>query len=103
MLVPDSGRDGAGVPPCASGGADDVPAGVAVSQIQFVEFKQLGFLQTPLDTQTMLFAQSALLVQLSPHERGTAGVGVGVVVGVAVGVAVAQIQSTSLVQLVVLH
>lgn len=92
MLVPDSGRDGAGVlVPRAIVG---VLVGPDVAHKQFAEFKQLGFLQT-LPEQTMLFAQSELLLQLSPQERG--------VVGVAVGVAEAQRQLVELSQLGFLH
>lgn len=96
MLVPDSGRDGAGVVvPPATGVL--VPDGVDVAHVQSVAFKQLGFLQTPPETHTILFAQSELLVQLSPQDSGIAGVGVGV------GVELEQIQFSSVVQLVFLH
>lgn len=47
--------------------------GVAVAQIQLVAERQLGFRQTltPPDVeQTILFVQSALLVQVSPQESG---------------------------------
>ncbi len=70
-----------------------VPDGVDVPHRQFVAFKQLGFLHRPFE-QTMLFVQSALLLQLSPQERGGAGVAVAVGVGVP-----AHKQSSSVVQL----
>ena len=84
-LVPATGNSGAGVVTPVTGGAVEVPEGVDVAQIQFVAFKQLGFRQTPLEEQTMEFAQSELLLQESPQESGGTGVAVAVGVGVELG------------------